>query len=72
MNDNGKFDKDTAMSHAKLLTDGDEDKMKIATEIIDHCSVIDVDDDECEAAEQYGKCLKEQAVAHKIDEEFDM
>ncbi|XP_065365156.1 general odorant-binding protein 28a-like [Calliphora vicina] len=70
MDDNGKFSKDVAEAHAQEYTEGSEDKLKIAHEIIDACSSIEVDDDHCEAAEQYGQCMKEQAMAHNIDDAF--
>lgn len=54
------------MEHVKYITQEDEDKMKIATEIIDRCSIIEVDDnDKCEAAVQYGHCFREEVKAHK-------
>ncbi|XP_037808796.1 general odorant-binding protein 28a-like [Lucilia sericata] len=71
MDGNGKFDKDAAIAKAEQMTDGAEDKMKIAHEIIDACSGIEVSDDECEAAEQYGECFQKEIEAHGIkDEDF--
>lgn len=70
MDNNGKFVKDVAIAHAETYTDGAEDKMKIANEIINACSGIDVDTDHCEAAEQYGKCFHEQALAHGLKDKF--
>ncbi|XP_023303589.2 general odorant-binding protein 28a-like [Lucilia cuprina] len=69
MDGNGKFDKDAAIAKAEQVTGGAEDKMKIAHEIIDACSGIEVSDDECEAAEQYGECVQKQIEAHGIKEE---
>ncbi|XP_065365184.1 general odorant-binding protein 28a-like [Calliphora vicina] len=71
MDNNGKFVKDVAVTHAHKYTDGSDERMKIAHEIIDACSSIAVADDHCEAAEQYGKCFKEQAMAHNIKDDFD-
>ncbi|KNC26762.1 Pheromone-binding protein-related protein 5 [Lucilia cuprina] len=71
MDNNGKFLKDVALTHAHKYTDGSEERMKIAHEIIDNCSSIDVSDDHCEAAEQYGKCFSDQAKAHNIKDDFD-
>ena len=70
MDNNGKFVKDVAVSHAEKYTEGAEDKMKIAHEIIDACSGIEVAADHCEAAEQYGKCFHEQALAHGLKDKF--
>ncbi|KAM7347923.1 general odorant-binding protein 28a-like isoform 2-T3 [Cochliomyia hominivorax] len=71
MDNNGKFVKDVATSHAEKYTDGDADKMKIAHEIIDACSGIEVSDDHCEAAEQYGKCFKDESIAHGLKEKLN-
>nr|BAD83398.1 CRLBP homologous protein [Phormia regina] len=71
MDDNGKFVKDIALTHAQKYTDGSEERMKTATEIIDTCSNLEVADDNCEAAEQYGKCFKEQVIAHNIKDDFE-
>ncbi|KNC26763.1 Pheromone-binding protein-related protein 5 [Lucilia cuprina] len=71
MDNNGKFVKEVALSHAEKYTDGAEDKMKIAQEIIDACSGIDVPDDHCEAAEKYGKCFKDESLAHGLKDKLD-
>ncbi|KAM7349265.1 general odorant-binding protein 28a-like [Cochliomyia hominivorax] len=71
MDDKGKFVKDVALTHAHKYTDGSEERMKIAEEIIDTCNGLEVSDDKCEAAEQYGKCFKDQAMAHNIKDDFD-
>lgn len=71
MDANGKFVKDVAVKHAEMYTEGDADKMKTAHEIIDACAGLTVPGDACEAAEQYGKCFKEQATAHGLTD-FEM
>nr|UZH23345.1 odorant binding protein 28a [Anastrepha ludens] len=67
MNDGGKYIKAVALEHAATYADGDETKMKTATEIIDACAGTAVPDDPCEAAEVYGHCFMEQAKAHGIE-----
>lgn len=71
MDNNGKFVPAVALKHAEMHTEGAADKMKIAQEIIDVCNAVSVSDDHCEAAEEYCKCFKEQAMAHGI-ENFEM
>ncbi|XP_075157290.1 general odorant-binding protein 28a-like [Haematobia irritans] len=70
MDSNGKFVPEVAEKHASEMTDGTSDRMKIAREIINACAKIDVSSDHCEAAEQYGKCFKEQADAHGIKDDY--
>lgn len=65
---NGKFAPAVALKHAQMYTEGAEDKMKIAQEIIDSCAKLSVSDDHCEAAEEYCKCLHEQAMAHGVED----
>lgn len=72
MDENGNFDKDIAMTHVRFLTDGDEDKINTASEIIDHCTGTVAEDDKCEVAEQYDICFMEQAKSHNIDDIFEM
>ncbi|XP_075158222.1 general odorant-binding protein 28a-like [Haematobia irritans] len=67
MDGNGKMVKSVAMKHAEMFTEGAPDKMKIADEVVSTCSAADVSSDPCEAAEEYLKCFKEQALAHGID-----
>ncbi|XP_058974433.1 general odorant-binding protein 28a-like [Musca domestica] len=71
MNDSGKFVSDVALKHAEKVTNGAADKMKVATEIINACAGIEVSSDHCQAAEDYGKCFKQQANAHGIDESYE-
>ncbi|XP_037808812.1 general odorant-binding protein 28a-like [Lucilia sericata] len=71
MDNNGKFLKDIALTHARKYTDASEEKIKIAQEIIDACGAIAVADDHCEAAEQYAKCFSDQAKAHNVQDDFD-
>lgn len=68
MDSNGKIVKDKVVTDAEKYTDGDDDKMKIAHEIIDACVGITVPDDHCEAAEEYGKCFKKEYLAHGLKE----
>ncbi|XP_037935942.1 general odorant-binding protein 28a [Teleopsis dalmanni] len=67
MNADGKFDKAVGMEHAVKWTNGDAEKMVVATEIADFCEGLAVSSDHCDAAEEYGKCFKEQAKAHGIE-----
>ncbi|XP_073828459.1 general odorant-binding protein 28a-like [Musca autumnalis] len=71
MDANGKFVADVAEKHAAKITDGSADKMKMAREIISACANIEVSSDHCEAAEAYGKCFKDQAAAHGINEDYE-
>ncbi|XP_059223617.1 general odorant-binding protein 28a [Stomoxys calcitrans] len=70
MNSNGKFVPEVAEKHAAKMTDGSADRLKMAREIINACANIEVSSDHCEAAEQYGKCFKDQADAHGIKEDY--
>ncbi|XP_061388794.1 general odorant-binding protein 28a-like [Musca vetustissima] len=71
MDENGKFVADVAEKHAAKITDGSAERMKMAREIIDACANIEVSSDHCEAAETYGKCFKDQAAAHGINENYE-
>ncbi|XP_061402796.1 general odorant-binding protein 28a-like [Musca vetustissima] len=70
MDASGKFVAEAALKHAEKVTDGNADKMKVASEIINACANIDVSSDPCQAAEDYGKCFKQQANAHGINENY--
>ncbi|XP_005188786.1 general odorant-binding protein 28a-like [Musca domestica] len=70
MDASGKFVTDVALKHAEKVTDGAADKMKVASEIINACAGIEVSSDHCQAAEDYGKCFKQQASAHGINENY--
>ncbi|XP_005190164.1 general odorant-binding protein 28a-like [Musca domestica] len=70
MNDSGKFVADVALKHVEKVTDGAVDKMQVASEIINACADIEVSSDHCQAAEDYGKCFKQQANAHGINENY--
>ncbi|XP_061402800.1 general odorant-binding protein 28a-like, partial [Musca vetustissima] len=70
MDVSGKFATEAALKHAEKVTDGNADKMKVASEIINACANIEVSSDHCQAAEEYGKCFKQQANAHGINENY--
>ncbi|XP_061397297.1 general odorant-binding protein 28a-like [Musca vetustissima] len=70
MDTSGKFATEIALKHAEKVTDGNADKMKVASEIINACANIQVSSDHCQAAEDYGKCFKQQANARGIDENY--
>uniref|UniRef100_T1PF47 PBP/GOBP family protein n=1 Tax=Musca domestica TaxID=7370 RepID=T1PF47_MUSDO len=57
----GKMVKEKAIEVGIALFGDDEAK---ATAIVEACESLEVDDDHCEAAVQYGACLKEHAQAH--------
>ncbi|XP_073828257.1 general odorant-binding protein 19d-like [Musca autumnalis] len=57
----GKLVKEKAIEVGVALFDDDEAK---ATAVVESCESLEVDDDPCEAAVQYGGCLKEHADAH--------
>uniref|UniRef100_A0A1B0BII1 Uncharacterized protein n=1 Tax=Glossina palpalis gambiensis TaxID=67801 RepID=A0A1B0BII1_9MUSC len=63
---NGKLVKSVALEHAKKFTNSDENKLKIASTIIDMCSALDIVGDTCEVAEQYSECFKKQADTYGI------
>ncbi|XP_061397298.1 general odorant-binding protein 28a-like [Musca vetustissima] len=71
MDASGKFATEVALKHAEKVTDGNADKMKVASEIINACANIEVSSDPCQAAEDYGKCFKQQANAHGINEHYE-
>ncbi|XP_061402802.1 general odorant-binding protein 28a-like [Musca vetustissima] len=71
MDGSGKFVTEVALKHAEKVTDGNADKMKVATEIINACANFEVSSDHCQAAEEYGKCFKQQANAHGINEHYE-
>ncbi|XP_013101515.1 general odorant-binding protein 28a [Stomoxys calcitrans] len=68
MDANGKMDKAVAMKHAEVLSDGDAKMLAIADEVVATCAALGVSGDHCEAAEEYLKCFKEQAMAHGVDD----
>ncbi|XP_061388772.1 general odorant-binding protein 28a-like [Musca vetustissima] len=70
MDASGKFAAEVALKHAEKVTDGNADKMKVASEIINACANIEVSSDHCQAAEEYGKCFKQHANAHGINENY--
>lgn len=66
MDDNGKLDKNAILEHLEKFDDVSEEKIRIAIEIVDKCSEMEVSDDDCEAAEQYGNCFKEESIARDM------
>ncbi|XP_073828458.1 general odorant-binding protein 28a-like isoform X2 [Musca autumnalis] len=70
MDASGKFVSEVALQHAEKVTSGAEDKMKLASEIINACANIEVSSNHCQAAEDYGKCFKQEANARGIDENY--
>ncbi|XP_073830853.1 general odorant-binding protein 28a-like [Musca autumnalis] len=68
IDENGKLVPAVALKHAEMYTEGDEDKMKIAHEVIDACAKLSVSEDHCEAAEEYCKYLHEQAMSHGVED----
>ncbi|XP_005190166.1 general odorant-binding protein 28a-like [Musca domestica] len=70
MDASGKFVTSVALKHAEKATNGSADKMKLALEIINACASTQVSSDLCQAAEDYGKCFKQQATAHGIDDNY--
>ncbi|XP_037935440.1 general odorant-binding protein 28a-like [Teleopsis dalmanni] len=61
MDANGKLDKDVGAAVVKAKTHGDAGQEAIGIEIMDACASKMDSDDHCEAAEEFGACIKEQA-----------
>ncbi|XP_065366101.1 general odorant-binding protein 28a-like [Calliphora vicina] len=57
MSNEGKLIKDTAIEISKSLVQDEEEKEHIVA-VIDTCNELDVSDDHCEAAEEYGHCWR--------------
>jgi len=62
----GQVNKDGIATAVKLLSNGDEQKMKLGMEISDECVKL-TDPDPCEASIKIGLCLKESAAKKKVD-----
>lgn len=60
MDSDGKFVKTAALEEVRKISNGDAGKMKIAQNLTNACSDIDVSSDHCEAAADYGHCFREQ------------
>ncbi|XP_067634950.1 general odorant-binding protein 19d-like [Eurosta solidaginis] len=62
MNDDGKMDKEKALEILKIIAAGDEEQEKLGLEIVETCGDIEVNEDHCEASEEYRMCMRDKAV----------
>nr|XP_014090131.2 uncharacterized protein LOC106617458 [Bactrocera oleae] len=61
MNGDGKIDRDKAMEVLTIITSGNEEQHALGVEVLEACADIDVNDDHCEAAEEYRTCMHAKA-----------
>nr|WDE30515.1 odorant binding protein 13 [Neoceratitis asiatica] len=62
MNDDGKMDKEKATDILKVIADGNEEQESLGLEVLETCVDIDVNEDHCEAAEDYRACMHAKAT----------
>ncbi|KAL9881428.1 general odorant-binding protein 19d-like [Glossina fuscipes] len=60
MNDDGKLVKEKTLEVAQIMIT-DDNKKELAIEVVEACENLSVNEDHCEAAIEYGACLKEHA-----------
>ncbi|XP_039960308.1 uncharacterized protein LOC120774650 [Bactrocera tryoni] len=61
MNGDGKFDREKAMEVLEVIANGNEEQHALGVEVLDACADIDVNEDHCEAAEEYRSCMHAKA-----------
>ncbi|XP_065365598.1 general odorant-binding protein 28a-like [Calliphora vicina] len=71
MSDEGKLLKDAALEISKSLIKNEEQKELVAG-IIDICDELEVSDDHCEAAEEYGRCWRSETESKGITSAEDL
>nr|AAB34768.1 chemical-sense-related lipophilic-ligand-binding protein [Phormia regina] len=71
MSDDGKMIKDAAIELGKSLVKDDE-KKDLVVEVIETCDGLEVNDDPCEAAEEYGHCVKSEFESKGISSAEDL
>ncbi|TMW51705.1 hypothetical protein DOY81_003197 [Sarcophaga bullata] len=71
MSDDGKMIKDAAIELAKSLIKDDEKKDLVA-DVISACEGLEVNSDHCEAAEEYGHCIKTEFESKGITSAEDL
>ncbi|XP_065364832.1 general odorant-binding protein 28a-like [Calliphora vicina] len=71
MSDDGKMLKDAAIELSKSLVK-DDDKKELVAGVIEACEGLKVSDDHCEAAEEYGSCLKKEFESKGISSTEDL
>ncbi|XP_037808794.1 general odorant-binding protein 19d-like [Lucilia sericata] len=71
MSEEGKMLKDEAIELSKALIK-DEEKKELVVGVIEACEGIEVSDDHCEAAEEYGHCLKTEFESKGIASAEDL
>ncbi|XP_067637850.1 general odorant-binding protein 19d-like isoform X2 [Eurosta solidaginis] len=62
MNADGKMDKQKALEILKMIAAGDEEQEKLGLEIVETCADIEVNEDHCEASEEYRICMHDKAA----------
>ncbi|KAM7346813.1 general odorant-binding protein 19d-like [Cochliomyia hominivorax] len=71
MGDDGKMINDAALELSKALIK-DEEKQELIAEVIETCGALEVSDDHCEAAEEYGHCWKTESESKGIHSAEDL
>nr|BAS69441.1 odorant-binding protein 1 [Delia platura] len=66
LSEDGKLIKDASIELTKRFIK-DEDKKELATEVIEACEALEVNEDHCEAASEYGACIKKEFELKELD-----
>ncbi|XP_053951178.1 general odorant-binding protein 19d-like [Anastrepha obliqua] len=61
LNDEGKMDKEKALDILEKIHGDDEEQQNLGKEVVEACGDIEVDEDHCEAAEEYRMCIHGKA-----------
>nr|AYN70632.1 odorant-binding protein 19d1 [Bactrocera minax] len=61
MNGDGKIDRDKAMEILTIIASGNGEQQALGVEVLEACADIDVNEDHCEAAEEYRTCMHAKA-----------
>ncbi|XP_011187241.2 general odorant-binding protein 19d [Zeugodacus cucurbitae] len=60
INGDGKMDRDKAIEILENIASGDNEQQALGVEIVEACEGIEVDEDHCEAAEEYRSCMHDK------------
>ncbi|XP_065364834.1 general odorant-binding protein 19d-like [Calliphora vicina] len=71
LSDEGKLVKDVALELSESLIK-DEEKKALMADIVETCDQLEVSDDHCEAAEEYGQCWRNEFEAKGISPDEDL
>nr|QKN21091.1 odorant-binding protein [Bactrocera correcta] len=61
MNGDGKIDREKSIEILEIIANGNEEQQALGVEVLDACADIDVNEDHCEAAEEYRSCMHAKA-----------